>query len=147
MFADGWDAERERRLARQKELGIVPTGTRLPPRNDAVRPWSEAPDGEQRLFTRLQAAYAAMLDHADQHLARLVGFLETAGLRDDTLILVMTDNGASQEGGPLGMVNAMGPYNCAASRSRRRSRASTISAGRTPTPTFRWAGRWPPTRR
>ena len=111
LFADGWDAERERRLARQIELGIVPAGTRLPPRNDAVKAWSEAPDGEKRLYTRLQAAYAAMLDHADQHIARLIAFLETAGQLDDTLIVVMSDNGASQEGGPLGMVNAMGPYN------------------------------------
>ncbi|HET6970138.1 MAG TPA: sulfatase-like hydrolase/transferase, partial [Phenylobacterium sp.] len=57
------------------------------------------------------AAYAAMLEHADQHLARLVDFLDKAGQLDDTLIIVMSDNGASQEGGPFGMVNAMGPYN------------------------------------
>ena len=63
------------------------------------------------MFTRLQAAFAGMLDHADRHLARLVAFLETAGVRDNTLILVLSDNGASQEGGPLGFVNAMGPYN------------------------------------
>src|SRR5213079_1160642 len=54
---------------------------------------------------------AAMLEHADQHLARLVQFLDQAGQLDDTMIIVMSDNGASQEGGPLGMVNAMGPYN------------------------------------
>ena len=89
----------------------MPKGTRLPPRNDMVRAWRELPDGEKRLFTRLQAAYAAMLDHADQHLARLVRFLEEAGQLDDTLIVVMSDNGASQEGGPFGMINAMGPYN------------------------------------
>jgi arylsulfatase A-like enzyme len=111
LFAEGWDVERDRRLARQKETGIVPKDTRLPARNDLVRPWVELPEGERRLFTRLQAAYAAMLDHADQHLARLVGFLEQAGQLDDTLIVVMSDNGASQEGGPLGMINAMGPYN------------------------------------
>ena len=52
-----------------------------------------------------------MLDHADQHLARLIAFLDKAGIRDNTLILVLSDNGASQEGGPLGFVNAMGPYN------------------------------------
>ena len=69
------------------------------------------PEGERRLFTRLQAAYAAMLDHADQHIARLMAFLETAGQLDDTLVIIMSDNGASQEGGPFGMVNAMGPYN------------------------------------
>jgi arylsulfatase len=52
-----------------------------------------------------------MLDHADRHLARLIGFLDTAGIRDNTLIVVLSDNGASQEGGPFGFVNAMGPYN------------------------------------
>jgi arylsulfatase A-like enzyme len=111
VFAEGWDVERERRLARQKALGVAPADTRLPPRNDFVKPWAEHSPDEQRLFTRLQAAFAAMLDHADRNLARLVAFLDEAGLRDDTLILVMSDNGASQEGGPLGMVNAMGPYN------------------------------------
>ncbi|HWA63098.1 MAG TPA: sulfatase-like hydrolase/transferase, partial [Caulobacteraceae bacterium] len=111
VFAHGWDVEREQRLARQKAMGVVPPGTRMPPRNDMVRPWDEHSEDEQRLFARLQGAFAAMLDHADQNLARLVAFLEEAGLRDDTLILVLSDNGASQEGGPFGMVNAMGPYN------------------------------------
>ncbi len=66
---------------------------------------------EQRVFTRLQAAFAGMLDHADRHLARLIAFLDKAGIRDNTLVIVMSDNGASQEGGPLGFINAMGPYN------------------------------------
>jgi arylsulfatase len=111
LFANGWDDERDQRLARQKKTGIVPENTRLPPRNDAVRPWAELPEPERRLYTRLQAAYAAMLEHADQHLARLVDFLDKAGQLDDTMIIVMSDNGASQEGGPFGMINAMGPYN------------------------------------
>jgi arylsulfatase len=111
VFAHGWDVVRAERLARQKALGLVPADTALPPRNDGVKAWDEHGPDEQRLFTRLQSAFAGMLDHADRHLARLVGFLDQAGLRDDTLILVLSDNGASQEGGPLGMVNAMGPYN------------------------------------
>jgi arylsulfatase len=111
VFSHGWDVERERRLERQKALGIVPPDTRLPPRNDGVQAWDEHTPDEQRVFTRLQSAFAGMLDHADRQLARLVDFLEQAGVRDDTLILVLSDNGASQEGGPLGFVNAMGPYN------------------------------------
>ncbi|MDF2901121.1 MAG: atsA [Phenylobacterium sp.] len=111
VFAEGWDVERARRLERQKALGIVPPQTELPPRNDGVKPWADHSPDEQRVFTRLQSAFAGMLDHADQHLARLVAFLEEAGVKDDTLILVLSDNGASQEGGPLGFVNAMGPYN------------------------------------
>lgn len=111
VFEHGWDVEREQRLARQIAMGLVPADTQLPDRNDGVRAWDSYPADERRLFTRLQSAFAAMLDHADQHLARLVGFLERAGLREDTLILVMSDNGASQEGGPQGFVNAMGPFN------------------------------------
>ena len=110
-FAHGWDVEREQRMARQKAMGIVPQETRLPARNDGVKAWEEHSADEKRVFTRLQAAFAGMLDHADQHLARLIGFLDTAGIRDNTLILVLSDNGASQEGGPFGFVNAMGPYN------------------------------------
>ena len=110
-FAHGWDVERERRLARQIEMGVVPIGTTLPPPNPGVKAWDAASPDEKKLFVRLQSAYAAMLDHADQHLARLMAFLGDARLRDDTLVLVLSDNGASQEGGPLGMVNAMGPFN------------------------------------
>lgn len=110
-FAHGWDEERARRLARQKAMGLVPADTELPPRNDGVAAWDSLGPDEKKVFTRLQAAYAAMLDHADQHIGRLIGWLEQAGQLDHTLVLVLSDNGASQEGGPLGMVNAMGPYN------------------------------------
>jgi arylsulfatase len=111
VFAHGWDIEREQRLARQKAMGIVPPDTKMPPRNDGVKAWDEHSADEKRVFTRLQSAFAGMLDHADRHLARLISFLDRAGIRDNTLILVLSDNGASQEGGPFGFVNAMGPYN------------------------------------
>ncbi|QOZ76476.1 arylsulfatase [Bradyrhizobium sp. CCBAU 53351] len=110
-FAHGWDVEREQRLARQKAMGLVPAATKMPARNDGVKAWEEHSADERRVFTRLQAAFAGMLDHSDRHLARLVAFLDTAGIRDNTVIIVMSDNGASQEGGPLGFVNAMGPFN------------------------------------
>ncbi|MDO9245655.1 MAG: sulfatase-like hydrolase/transferase [Phenylobacterium sp.] len=111
VFEHGWDLEREQRLARQKAMGVVPADTVMPERNDGIRAWDDCLPDDKRVFTRLQSAYAGMLDHADRHLARLVAFLEEAGIKDDTLIVVMSDNGASQEGGPLGMVHAMGPDN------------------------------------
>ncbi len=111
IFLRGWDVERSERLARQISLGIVPDTTELPPRNDFVLPWSDIDDVSQRVAVRLQAAYAAMLDHADQHLDRLVDHLAMSGQLDNTVIMVLSDNGASQEGGALGFVNAMGPYN------------------------------------
>ncbi len=111
VFAHGWDVERDQRLARQKAMGLVPENTILPPLNDGVKAWEAHSDDERRVFTRLQSAFAGMLDHADQHLARLVAFLDKSGQRDNTLVILMSDNGASQEGGPLGFVNAMGPFN------------------------------------
>jgi arylsulfatase A-like enzyme len=110
-FAHGWDVEREQRLQRQIALGLVPETTKLPARNDGVQPWASHSADEQKVFTRLQSAYAAMLDHADQHLGRLLTFLDRAELRENTLVIVLSDNGASQEGGPRGFINAMGPYN------------------------------------
>ncbi|MFK7919054.1 MAG: arylsulfatase [Ilumatobacter sp.] len=110
-FEHGWDVEREQRLARQIELGIVPTGTALPARNLGVRAWDEHSPDEHRLFARLAGAYAAMLDHFDQHLGRVIATLEATGQLDDTIVMVLSDNGASQEGGPLGFVNAMAPFN------------------------------------
>lgn len=110
-FTKGWDATRRHRLDRQLELGVVPPKTGLPARNDRVEAWDNHTDDERRLFTRLQAAYAAMLEHTDTHLGRLVEHLDTSGQLDNTIVLVLSDNGASQEGGPLGFVNAMSVYN------------------------------------
>jgi arylsulfatase A-like enzyme len=111
MFENGWDMEREKRMARQKEMGIVPPDTDMPPRNDGVKEWESHAPEERRLFTRLQSAYAGMLDHTDQQIARLMTFLEETGQKDNTLVLILSDNGASQEGGRNGLVNAMGPFN------------------------------------
>ncbi len=111
VFTKGWDRTRDDRLARQLEMGVVPAGTELPPRNQGVRAWDEHDAGEHRVFARLAGAYAAMLEHFDGHLARLIGHLEATGALDDTVVVVLSDNGASQEGGPLGFVNAMGPFN------------------------------------
>ena len=111
IFRKGWDETRKDRLARQIELGIVPEGTVLPERNPMVQPWADHTDDERTVFTRLMAAYAAMLDHTDRQLARLVDHLERSGQLENTIIIVTSDNGSSQEGGPNGFINAMGPYN------------------------------------
>ena len=111
IFSKGWDQCRKDRLQRQIELGVVPKGTQLPPRNDRVKAWADHSTDEQRVFSRLAGAYAAMLEHTDQQLARLMDFLHDAQLTENTLVLLLSDNGASQEGGPNGFVNAMGPFN------------------------------------
>ncbi|MGB7301525.1 MAG: arylsulfatase [Burkholderiaceae bacterium] len=111
VFATGWDDTRTNRLKRQIDSGIVPGGTELPARNDGVKAWGEHSVDEHKVFTRLAAAYGAMLEHFDLQLGRLIDWLDQSGQLDNTLVMVLSDNGASQEGGPLGYVNAMGPYN------------------------------------
>ncbi|APX31690.1 arylsulfatase [Brachybacterium sp. P6-10-X1] len=106
-YEEGWDVVRERRLQRQIELGIVPEGTALAPRNDGVQPWDDLSPDEQRVMARLQEAFAAMLEHTDDQLERLIAHLEHLGVHDNTLILLMSDNGASQEGGPDGTTNTI----------------------------------------
>ena len=111
LFAEGWDVERDAAPRPPDRARHRAAGHALAAAQRRRAAWADVPEARSALFTRLQAAYAAMLDHADQHIARLMAFLETAGQLDDTLVVVMSDNGASQEGGPFGMVNAMGPYN------------------------------------
>lgn len=104
-FDHGWDVERERVLQRQIELGVVPAGTKLPASNPGVRPWADLAPDEQRLYARMQEVFAGFMEHTDAQIGAVVDFLRDRGVLDDTLVLVMTDNGASGEGGEHGTVN------------------------------------------
>jgi arylsulfatase A-like enzyme len=123
-FDEGYEAMREQTLARQKEMGIVPPETELPPINpigtaetrtgpdgkpfpvlDVTKPWDSLSDAEKRLFSRMAEVYAGFLAHADHHIGRLLDYLEFSGERDNTIIILVSDNGASGEGGPEGSVN------------------------------------------
>ena len=122
----GYEAMREQTLARQKELGLVPADTELPPINpigtpetrtgpdgipfpamDETRPWDSLSDDEKRLFSRMAEVYAGFLSHADHQIGRLLDYLDDIGERDNTIVVVVSDNGASGEGGPNGSVNEM----------------------------------------
>ncbi len=108
-FADGWDEIRSRRHERQIELGVIPPGTELPVRNaevgDAVRPWADLSDDERTLHSRYMAVYAAMVDEVDQSVGRLRGALEEMGEWDNTILVFLSDNGASREGESDGTTN------------------------------------------
>lgn len=97
-FARGWDRVREDRLARQVALGIVPPGTQLTERQPWVPAWDELSPGEQAVAVRVQAAYAAFLEHTDAQLGRLLDRLDATGLAGDTLVLLLSDNGAATGG-------------------------------------------------
>ncbi|MGE3271732.1 MAG: arylsulfatase, partial [Chloroflexota bacterium] len=106
QYARGWDVVREERLARQKALGIVPQETMLPPRNADVRPWDDLSEDEQRLFARMQEVYAGFIEHTDAQIGALVASLDSLGILDNTLLVLISDNGSSPEGGVVGAVNA-----------------------------------------
>lgn len=110
-YDDGWDVAREKWFARQIEMGIVPPDTELAARNPGVEPWDELPEVQQRLAARLQEAFGAFMEHTDDQIGRFVDGLERLGILDDTLILFMSDNGASQEGGPFGVMHEMKFFN------------------------------------
>lgn len=110
-FDEGYEVWRERWFARQVELGVVPDGTQLAPRNPGVPAWDDLTDSQQRFSCRLQEAYAAMLEHTDHQIGRLVEFLRSVDLLDDTLLMVLSDNGASQEGGPFGVMDEFSFFN------------------------------------
>ena len=105
-YERGWDVVREERLRRQKALGIVPPATDLAPRNVDVRPWDDLSADERRLFARMQEVYAGFVEHTDAQIGRLVAYLERLGVLDNTLLVLISDNGASPEGGVVGAVNA-----------------------------------------
>ena len=110
-FDDGWDAWREGTLERQKRLGVIAEHVELSPRPDWVPAWESLNDEERRVYARYMEAFAGFLTHADAQVGRVVDFVERLGELDNTLILALSDNGASSEGGPTGSLNDVRAWN------------------------------------
>ena len=94
-YSMGYDSLREQRLARMKELGIVPDSTTLGPWLQMVPRWDDLNDEQRLLQERRMELYAAMVANVDFHIGRLVSYLQNAGKLDDTLIIFFSDNGAN----------------------------------------------------
>ncbi|BDX34132.1 arylsulfatase AtsA [Mycobacterium antarcticum] len=126
-FDMGYEAYRDIVLENQKRLGIVPQDTEMSPVNpyldvkgpngeawpyqDTVRPWDTLNDEEKRLFSRMAEVFAGFLSYTDEQIGRVLDYLEESGQLDDTIIVVISDNGASGEGGPNGSVNEVKFFN------------------------------------
>jgi arylsulfatase len=111
-FDQGWDKLREETLARQIKLGVVPPGTKLAPKPEAIKDWDKLSADEKKLFTRQMEVFAGFAEHTDHEIGRLVDALAELGQMDNTLILyIVGDNGASAEGGMSGMFNEMTLFN------------------------------------
>ena len=105
QFDDGWEAYREKVFARQKALGVIPADSEISRHDPDVKPWDECTQDEKRLYSRMMEVFAGFLTHTDHHIGRLIDFLKVIGEFENTLIMVISDNGASSEGGPTGSVN------------------------------------------
>jgi arylsulfatase A-like enzyme len=110
-YDEGWDIVRRRWFENQIAIGVSSADTQLAPRNPGVDAWDDLPENQQSLACRLQEAFAAFLDHTDDQIGRLVDDLRGLGELDNTVIMILGDNGASQEGGPFGVLHEMKFFN------------------------------------
>lgn len=98
----GWDAVREKRFARQKELGIADDSMKLSPRDPKAEAWDSLPEDRRKELARRMEIYAAQVDCLDQNVGRVVAKLKEVGQFNNTLIVFLSDNGCSAENGPGG---------------------------------------------
>ena len=111
-FDDGWDVQRERTFARQKELGVIPADAELTARHAEIPAWDDMPDELKPVLAREMEVYAGFLEHTDHHVGRLIDALEDLEILDDTIVYyIIGDNGASAEGTLNGAFNEMANFN------------------------------------
>lgn len=106
QFDEGWDVLREKTLAKQIELGIVPAGTKLAPKPEFIKDWKDLSPQEQKVYARQMEIFAAFGEHTDVQIGRLHQAIEDLGIKENTIfIYILGDNGASAEGTANGLLN------------------------------------------
>ncbi|MCW3492556.1 arylsulfatase [Microbacterium sp. SSM24] len=111
-FSEGWDAQRERTFAQQKELGVIPADTELTPRHAEIPAWDDMPAELKPVLERQMEVYAGFMEHTDHHVGRVIDAIDELGVLENTLIYyIIGDNGASAEGTINGAFNEMANFN------------------------------------
>ena len=111
-FDQGWDKVREETLARQIQQGVVPPGTKLAPKPEAIKDWDKLSADEKRLFARQAEVFAAFVEYTDHEIGRMLRAIDATGEADNTLVFYIAgDNGTSGEGGANGMFNEYTYFN------------------------------------
>jgi arylsulfatase A-like enzyme len=104
-FDLGWDAWRAATFQRQLDSGLLPASTRLSSRPDWVPAWASLGEQDREVAARFMECFAGFLSHTDEQIGRVLDFVTELGERDNTVVLVVSDNGASAEGGASGSIN------------------------------------------
>lgn len=107
VYAKGWDAIRAERFDRMKRIGIIPADTVPSERAKGDRPWDALSEDEKAVFARYMATYAGFIEHADAQIGRVVQQLKATGQYDNSIIMLLSDNGAASEAGQNGGFETM----------------------------------------
>jgi len=96
-YEKGWDRIREERFARQRAMEIVSPSTTLTVREPGDPAWDELTQQQRRVYSRFMAAYAGFLQYGDEQIGRLLDALRLEGIEDNTLVVLLSDNGPASE--------------------------------------------------
>ncbi|MEO6028946.1 MAG: arylsulfatase, partial [Candidatus Binatia bacterium] len=105
QYDSGWDAVRAKRLERQRALGLVPPTTQLPPLSPGADPWATLDATQKKVYARYMECYAGLITNLDANIGRFLAALDAGGWRENTLVVLFSDNGGSAEGTPTGTPN------------------------------------------
>ncbi len=95
-YDEGWDALRQKRYERMKEIGLIKPSWTLTPRDSFVAPWSDTIADKAWELANMEV-YAAMVEEMDKGIGQIVASLERKGELENTLIFFLQDNGACAE--------------------------------------------------
>jgi arylsulfatase len=111
-FDDGWDAIRQQILDRQIKLGVVPEGTKLAPKPEAIPEWDSLSADQKRLYSKQVEVFAAYIEMMDYEIGRLINAVDEVDQTENSMVIfVYGDNGTSAEGGASGMYSEMTYFN------------------------------------
>ncbi|QCI96065.1 arylsulfatase [Novosphingobium sp. EMRT-2] len=130
VYAKGWDAIREERFVRMKRMGLIPENTLLPARETRDRAWADLSEDEKAVFARYMAVYAGFIEHCDRQIGRVLDALRDRNALDNTIVVLLSDNGAASEAGQAGFFDGLYRANTV-TPAQQRARIDELGTGKT----------------
>jgi arylsulfatase A-like enzyme len=141
-FDAGWDEYRRVVFEQQIAEGIIPEDTVLSERDLDVPAWDSLSDEARRMYAREMEVYAGFIEQSDHHLGRVIDFIDELGELDNTIVVVMSDNGASAEGGLHGTFNEVQFFNGVPETLEKNSEYFDRWGGPDTYPHYSWGWAW-----